>query len=228
MSKAKRWIRERRTFSTVMGTGAILVALGGGALAAAGGVPDSGGVFHGCVSKRSGALRVVRRSSECRRAKRRHHHLVNPGEFAIAWNQQGRQGDQGPQGQQGEPGPQGPGATTFTATLPQGTTNGTVEALSNGLTVIGTCTNGPANVVLSIKTTSETNTLQASGTGTNGAGVFRVDQDGAPSIGFVQDTAQVDMDVIARDTMVGTFDRIDVHGSFGVPCKFWGMIVPSS
>jgi len=122
----------------------------------------------------------------------------------------------------------GPGATTFSTTLPQGTVNGTVATLSNGITVIGTCTNGPANVVLSTKTTNGTNTEQASGTATNGAGVFRNDVDGSPSSGPVQDTSQVDIDMIARDTTIGNFERIDAHGAFGLPCKFWGMIIPSS
>jgi hypothetical protein len=140
----------------------------------------------------------------------------------------GRRGPAGPQGPPGTQGPPGPGATTFSTTLPQGTTNGTVATLSNGLTVIGTCTNGPANVVVNVKSTSGSSTVQASGTGTNGAGVFRADVDGGNSLGPIQDTAQADMDVIARDTTVGGFDRIDVHGAFGLPCKFWGMVIPSS
>jgi hypothetical protein len=52
-------------------------------------------------------------------------------------------------------------------------------------------------------------------------------QNGAHSLGSIQDTSQVDLDIIARDTNVGTFDRIDVHGSFGVPCTYRGMIIPS-
>jgi hypothetical protein len=140
----------------------------------------------------------------------------------------GRRGPAGPQGPPGQRGAQGPGATTFTATLSQGTSNGTVATLANGLTVIGTCTNGPANVVVNVKTTSGSSTLQASGTATNGAGVFRADVDGGNSIGPAQDTAQADLDVIARDSAVGNFDRIDVHGAFGLPCRFWGMVTPSS
>jgi hypothetical protein len=122
----------------------------------------------------------------------------------------------------------GPGATTFSETLNQGTTGGTIETLANGLKVTGTCTNGPANVLVDVRTISGSNTEQVSGTATNGGGVFRADQDGTNSIGTVQDTNQVDVDVIARDTTVGTFDRIDVHGAFGLPCRFWGMIIPSS
>jgi hypothetical protein len=140
----------------------------------------------------------------------------------------GPPGPPGPQGLQGPLGPQGPGATTFTTTLLQGTTNGTLATLSNGLTVIGTCTNGPANVGVNVKTTNGGNGIQASGTATNAAGVFRADADGGNSIGPVQDTAQADLDVIARDSTVGPFERIDVHGAFGLPCRYWGMVIPSS
>ena len=50
-------VRSRLTYANVMATGAMFIALGGGAYALSG-VPDRGGVYHGCVAK-SGALRVV-------------------------------------------------------------------------------------------------------------------------------------------------------------------------
>ena len=60
-------IRSRLSYANVMATGAMFLALGGGAYALSG-VPDRSGVFHGCVAT-SGALRVVTKASSCRKAK---------------------------------------------------------------------------------------------------------------------------------------------------------------
>jgi hypothetical protein len=101
-------IRSRLTYANVMATGAMFVALGGGAYALTG-IPDRSGIYHGCVAS-TGALRVVARSSSCRKAKtvRRGGRRVRiPGESAIAWNQQGRPGIQGVQGIQGSTGQAG-------------------------------------------------------------------------------------------------------------------------
>jgi len=87
---------------------ALVAALGGGAYAAIGGIPDSQAVFHGCVNTRSGALRVVKRAGNCHGG-----HTV-----AIAWNQHGPQGPAGvagPQGPSGPPGATGPAGTTDTS-----------------------------------------------------------------------------------------------------------------
>jgi hypothetical protein len=86
-------VRTRLTYANVMATVAVFLALGGGAYALTG-VPDSGGLFHGCVSNATGVLRVVKRASACHKAVRHGKHR-NPGEFAVAWNQQGRQGQPG-------------------------------------------------------------------------------------------------------------------------------------
>jgi hypothetical protein len=111
-----KWIGARMTYANVMATVAVFLALGGGAYALSG-IPDRGGVFHGCVAT-SGALRVVAKASSCRKAKtvkRGTRRVRIPGESAIAWNQQGQRGIsgvQGIQGQQGNPGtPGGPGAS---------------------------------------------------------------------------------------------------------------------
>ena len=83
-------ISPRLTYSNVMATVAAFLASGGGAYALSG-VPDRGGVFHGCVSNRTGVLRVVKSASSCHRAKSRGRHR-DPGEFAVRWNQTGRPG----------------------------------------------------------------------------------------------------------------------------------------
>jgi hypothetical protein len=106
-------VRSRLTYANVVATGALFVALGGGAYALSG-VPDRSGVYHGCVAT-SGALRVVARASSCRKAKivRLGKRRVRiPGEFAVGWNQQGPRGLQGIPGEQGNPGtPGAPGAS---------------------------------------------------------------------------------------------------------------------
>ena len=83
-------VRSHLTYANVVATGALFVALGGGAYALSG-VPDRSGVYHGCVAS-TGALRVVTKASSCVKAKtvKRGKRLVRiPGESAIAWNQQG-------------------------------------------------------------------------------------------------------------------------------------------
>jgi hypothetical protein len=114
-------VRPRLSYANVMATAAVFIALGGGAYAALGGIPDGSGVFHGCVAK-TGALRVVKSAASCRKARkvRRHGKKVRlPGEFAIAWNQKGAPGTTGPGGAPGTPGTPGtPGP--FPATLASG------------------------------------------------------------------------------------------------------------
>jgi hypothetical protein len=98
----RKTILSRLTYANVMATGAMFVALGGGAYAVSG-TPDRAGVFRACVSKRTGDLRVVDRGTPCRRAKGEGRRR-DPGETAISWSQQG---PRGLQGVQGVPGPQG-------------------------------------------------------------------------------------------------------------------------
>jgi hypothetical protein len=112
-------VRSRLTYANVVATGALFVALGGGAYALSG-VPDRSGVYHGCVAT-SGALRVVAKASSCRKTKtvRRGRRRVRiPGESAISWNQKGAPGAPGAPGTPGTPGTPGP----FPATLESGKT----------------------------------------------------------------------------------------------------------
>jgi hypothetical protein len=98
-------LRGRLTYANAMATGAMFVALGGGAYALTG-APDSAGVFHGCVSNKTGVLRVAKSASACHKARVRGRRR-DPGEFAVSWNQQGPRGIQGIQGTQGTQGVQG-------------------------------------------------------------------------------------------------------------------------
>jgi hypothetical protein len=98
-------IRSRLSYANVMATVAVFLALGGGAYALSG-IPDRGGVFHGCVSNKTGVLRVVKSASACHRVRGSGKHR-DPGEFAIAWNQQGRPGINGVNGTNGTNGSPG-------------------------------------------------------------------------------------------------------------------------
>jgi hypothetical protein len=117
-------VRSRLTYANVMATVAVFLALGGGAYALSG-IPDRGGVYHGCVGS-SGALRVVSKASSCVKAKtvkRGSKRVRIPGESAIVWNQQGRPGANGAVGPQGLQGPGGtgpagsPGASLLTGSF---------------------------------------------------------------------------------------------------------------
>jgi hypothetical protein len=106
-----RTIQHRPSPAMVVATIALIVALGGSAYAALSGIPDSNGVFHGCVNKQTGALRLVRTGS-CRTTKKHHGRIVFPGEFAIVWNQQGRPGMNGVNGTNGTNGTNGANGAT--------------------------------------------------------------------------------------------------------------------
>jgi hypothetical protein len=232
----RQWLR-RPSPALVVSVIALVAALGSGAYAAVSGIPDALGVFHGCVNNRTGVVRVVKSAKSCahRRVLRRGgKRIVIPGELAIAWSQQGPRGlqgirgTQGPQGNRGTQGNEGPGATSFATTIAEGPSlqPATLVNLNNGLTLSGSCTTLPA-VQLHIEPGADV--AQGSGTASlngNPPTQFDFDSIGAKTVGA---TSSVDFDVIARDATTGSgFVRIDAHGTFGNPCRFWGMITPSS
>jgi hypothetical protein len=131
-------------------------------------------------------------------------------------------------GSKGDQGPPGPGATNFTTTLNQGTALTPIATAPNGLTILGSCLTGPSSVGLKIATTSGANNIQVSGTETTGLTVGPADVDNVSGAIQTSDPSTADFAVIARDKTVGPFARIDVHGHFGSPCTFWGMITPSA
>jgi hypothetical protein len=119
---------RRPRHATVVAYLALFVALGGGAYAVSG-IPDRGGAFHGCVSKKTGVLRVVPAGAKCHRAKGR-----VKGELAITWSQQGPRGLQGPGGAAGaagqafDAGARLPSGQTLTGVWAVSGTNGDVMA----------------------------------------------------------------------------------------------------
>jgi hypothetical protein len=135
----------------------------------------------------------------------------------------GAAGTRGEPGPRGEVGPQGPGATTFTATLAEAA-NGII-ANANGVHVKGACGAGDVVIELDAPTGS---TLELSGTASKPeTGIFAANADGTTATQIVS-ASEVDWDVIVRDGAVGKFERLDAYGKQGSPCKFWGMITPSS
>lgn len=134
-------------------------------------------------------------------------------------------------GAKGDQGPPGPGATSFSTTLAQGTNFTPIATSPNGITINGSCLSGPS-VGLKIQTPSGNN-LQASGTENSNVSVSSADTTSG-LVGAIQTAGSsfADFDVIARDTTIGPFARIDIHGHVGSPstspCTYWGMITPSS
>ena len=132
---------SRLTYANVVATGALFVALGGGAYALSG-IPDRSGVYHGCVDGKTSVLRVVKAASSCRKAKTVRHgrrRVRIPGESAIAWSQtgpRGFKGDPGLQGATGTPGTPGT-ARAFAHVLHNGTLD--VANSSNGIDVRPLC-----------------------------------------------------------------------------------------
>lgn len=184
---------------------------------------SSSPVIHACANKRTGALRV---SSRCRRNERR-----------LSWNQFGPQGARGVRGAtgsrgaagaagatgaKGPTGPQGLSATSFTATLAPGAPRAVLAALGNGVTVTGQCTGSEVEVALATAGAH----LQVSGTESKDKVLAAVDNNEAGSSQGVSGKFAVDLDVIARDSTLGRFAHVDVHGQPG--CSFWGVVIPSS
>jgi hypothetical protein len=227
-----RRFRPRLTYANVAASLALFAALGGGAYAAVSRIPGPGGIIHGCYKKHKGNLRLVPAGRRCSRK-----------ELAIAFNQTGPRGVAGPRGAKGttgakgatgatgspgakgEQGPQGPGATTFSTTFAQDAEGPPLATLSNGITVTGFCLSA-GKVVLAVKASGPVR-LQASGTETQNGTLASVDTNDAAQSVEASGTESADLDVIARDSAVGKFARIDVHGDFGAPCSFWGMVIPS-
>jgi hypothetical protein len=77
---------------------ALFIGLGGVGYAVVAGVPDSNGVFHGCVARATGATRIVPSSTQCHPATPGQ---PNSGEKAVAWSQTGPVGANGKDGVNG-------------------------------------------------------------------------------------------------------------------------------
>ena len=115
-------LRGGLTYANVIATGAIFIALGGGAYAVTA-LPSANSVVYACAKKKGGALRTVKKSQRCKRRERK-----------ISWNVGGQAGPGGSQGAAGSPGPPGaagsPGSPGSPgATGPAGASAATPETL---------------------------------------------------------------------------------------------------
>jgi hypothetical protein len=210
-------IRSRLSYANAMATTAVFIALGGGTYALSG-VPDNGGVVRGCVSNRTGLLRVVNGTSGCRKPTGRGPRR-DPGELAVSLST---------------------GATVFSTKLPADSASHTLKTVG-GLKLSGSCdlySNGDVKVEVKLDAVPRTrnNLVQYSGTGgtfTSGRVFDLSSQPYSTGIGVGPDTTAT-IDVIARNTAVGNFMRIDLHGQHfssdvnNRSCDFWGMITPTS
>jgi hypothetical protein len=228
-----RRFRPRLSYANVAASLALFAALGGGAYAAVSAIPGPDGVIHGCYKKHKGSLRLVPAGRRCSHSER-----------AIAFNQTGPKGTAGLRGTKGatgatgargatgatgakgEQGTQGPGATSFSTTFAQDAEVPSLAALSNGITVTGFCSS-TNQVSLAIHASGALR-LQASGTESHDTALAPVNTDNSQQNLETSGSESVDFDVIARDSAVGKFARIDVHGDFGASCSFWGTVIPSS
>ena len=134
----------------------------------------------------------------------------------------GLRGEKGPQG------PAGPGATSFSTTLAQDT--GTVHVLtttSAGIVVKAVCT--ASRVELQLATVSGAAALEHNSI-VNKNGTLTTPSAATGVATFVASASNiVDLASIARNTAMGNaFWRFDLHSAHLSPCRFWGMITPSS
>lgn len=103
-------VRAGLSFANVTALAALVLAMAGGAYAVTG--AGTAATLHGCVSRRTGALRIIGSGRPCHRRRRQHGRVIDPGEYAIAFNVQG------PPGVPGTPGPAGPAGTPGAAGAP--------------------------------------------------------------------------------------------------------------
>jgi hypothetical protein len=128
---------------------AVFVALGGTSYAviSSSTVPDSLGVFHACVSRSSGGIRIVTKPSACQKAVAHGKHKTR-GELAVSWSQTGPAGKNGANGTNGANGANGingingaPAGTRFFATDPTSAADHTIATIGP-LTLQGGCSAG--------------------------------------------------------------------------------------
>lgn len=104
-------------------------------------VPDSAGVIHGCITTRTGALRVIDTETTpagtCSSGKER----------PITWNVQGIQGAPGQPGADGDPGPAGTISATYVRTTNAGSAASATVTCDTGDIVTGGGANSNGTLV---------------------------------------------------------------------------------
>ena len=143
MARARKL--PRPTPAVLLAFLALFVALGGTGYALnASGVPDPAGLFHGCVNKRTGAIRLVNRGTKCRTRATK----TTAAEKAVAWSQRGPVGATGSTGAVGpsdgyfSSSPAGGGGSQALVTVPAGD-----YVASGGCTASQTMTSSESSTV---------------------------------------------------------------------------------
>jgi hypothetical protein len=194
------------SYSNVVATLALFIALGGGAYAA-NSLVGSHGVIQGCAPERGGTLTIVPPHHRCKRGQ------TSLTLSAVGKN--GAQGNIGPQGPKGPTGPQGPQG----ATGPQGPQGATGPAGPSGLTSV----TEPA--AWTIRSESQTDAIAAYAPGTDTSGNdayqgFNFGGFGGPDTL----TATLQEPLLSESQLSGTAQRL-ASLSF---CYFVGPIVAGS
>jgi hypothetical protein len=114
--------------STAISLLALFVALGGTGYAVikSSTVPDKNGVFHGCVNKSSGALRIVEQAGSCKKKTKRH-----AAELEVRWSEQGPKGATGAAGAAGKDGTNGAAGANGTTIVARPRSTGPVTTTSS-------------------------------------------------------------------------------------------------
>ncbi len=214
-------MRSLSKSAAALGVAALLLA-GGGAYALA---SSTGGTISVCVKHNGGALYEAKK---CAKHDQR-----------LSWNKQGpvgatgrtgATGATGLQGPKGDTGPQGPGAVSFATTLPNPTAFGAIATLPNGMLLEAGCSGGKVDV--GVERSPSQVGFQASGTWSNDPSgtVTPVTVDSPSGLGVNTGpggTTDTEIDWVVG-VPGGKYVKVDIHGTQGSPCSFWGMIIPSS
>lgn len=227
-----RRVLSRLIPSPALGVAVVALVLAAGGITYA--ATSGEGVIRACANKRTGALRVA---SRCKRNERRvSWSIVGPqglrGQKGNTGNTgargfTGAPGAAGAPGSAGKEGPQGtagPGATTFTGSIVNNGPNATLATLKNGVSIVGSCA-GEVTVHL---VTAPSGTLQTSGVATKSEKVLETFETTVGTERTLSATGAINFAGLVRDSAVGKFAHLDIHGQFGPSCTYWGMEIPSS
>jgi hypothetical protein len=216
--------RRRPTPTMLVALGALVLALGGTAVAV--NPLSEARQIRACASKKTGALRLAK---SCRRSER-----------PVSWNQAGPRGATGAPGATGAAGAAGPSGTGGTAG-PQGPQGPGARSLDaafgndlktepvNGIVLtVGCKASGKNEVFVELSTATGQKTLEMEGTISKPGPLEETQSTGGVASLRFQATG-INMGVVAFDTTIGKPVRFDIRAEFETPtCRAWGTVTPSN